>query len=113
MQPGKFSGLAVRRWATCLVVLALLAAVATTASAADPDKGKRLYNRNCANCHGSNGMGTMPGLPDFSRGEALLQPDVRLKSAIEQGKGLMPAYRGLLTEQEILDVIAYLRTLRR
>ncbi|MBI5449752.1 MAG: cytochrome c [Gammaproteobacteria bacterium] len=81
--------------------------------AADPQAGKALYNRQCANCHGSNGMPQLPGLPDFTRSEGLLRADTELKSAIQAGKGMMPAFRGLLTETQILDVIAYLRTLHR
>jgi mono/diheme cytochrome c family protein len=33
-----------------------------------------------------------------------------LFQAISDGKGGMPAFRGILDEQEILDVIAHLRT---
>jgi cytochrome c6 len=32
-------------------------------------------------------------------------------SAIRNGKGTMPGYFGVLRDREILDVIAYLRTL--
>ena len=53
----------------------------------------------------------MPGVPDFAQGESLLQSDRELLSSIRDGKNMMPAYRGILTNMEILDAVAYLRTL--
>lgn len=97
-----------------VMVAALLgSAFVAPAQAADPTNGAQLYNRHCATCHGDRGRPTMPGLPDFARGERLLQADVKLVSAIKDGRGVMPAYRGLLTDDEILDVIAHLRLMRR
>lgn len=83
------------------------------AYAADPTSGAQLYARHCVTCHGDRGRPMMPGLPDFARGERLMQSDANLVGAIKNGRGLMPAYRGLLTDDEILDVIAHLRLMRR
>jgi len=84
-----------------------------TPYAADPLQGAKSYQSNCINCHGANGAGEIPNAPDFSRGERLLQPDNVLMETIKSGKGMMPAYRGMFTDDEILDLIAYIRTLRR
>ena len=81
--------------------------------AADPLQGVKLYQLHCINCHGANGAGEIPNVPDFSRGERLLQPDDTLLETIKSGKGMMPAYRGMFSDDEILDLIAYIRTLRR
>lgn len=81
--------------------------------AADPLKGGKLYQSHCLNCHGANGAGEIPNAPDFSRGEKLLQPDNALLETIKSGRGMMPAYRGMFEDDDIRDVIAYLRTLRR
>jgi len=78
--------------------------------AADPRNGAKLYNMHCTNCHGPNGAGAMPGMPDFSRGQSLFAANAVLVQVLESGRGIMPAYRGLLTTQEMLDVIAHLRT---
>lgn len=83
-----------------------------SAHAADPKNGGEIYGRQCINCHGQRGKPTMPGVPDFSRGERLMQSDIDLIKVISRGKGMMPAYQGLLTEKDIFDVVAYLRTLR-
>lgn len=82
------------------------------ARAADPVEGRKIYTSQCQNCHGENGVGQIPGTPDFSRGQALFKPDMTLVQTIKEGKGMMPAYRGLLTDEELLDVVAFLRTLR-
>ena len=84
-----------------------------TSCAADPLQGAKTYQSSCINCHGANGAGEIPNVPDFSRGERLLQPDDTLMETIKSGKGMMPAYRGMFTDDEIRDVIAYIRTLRR
>lgn len=82
------------------------------ARAADPVKGRELYTTHCAMCHGKSGHGVMPGTPDFTRGDALLRPDNALLDGIKAGKGAMPAYYGILTDREILDIITFLRSLR-
>lgn len=80
------------------------------AYAADVANGGALYQRHCVSCHGDAGFGVMPGAPDFSRGERLFVPDSELATAIREGLRVMPAFNGLMTEQEILDVVAFLRT---
>lgn len=82
-----------------------------TLQAADSIKGGRLYANHCARCHGASGISEMPGAPNFARGEAMLRPDMTLLSAIRTGKNAMPAFQGMLTDREIMDVIAHLRTL--
>lgn len=83
-----------------------------TAQAADTKRGGEVYNQHCVNCHGQRGVPMMPGVPDFSRGQRLMQSDLDLIKAISRGRGMMPSYQGLLSESDILNVIAYLRTLR-
>lgn len=83
----------------------------SVAQAADPTNGAKLYNRQCVDCHGAQGNGMMPGMPNFLRGEGLMKSDAALVQTLERGSGVMPAFRGLLTTQDMLDVIAYLRTM--
>lgn len=93
-----------------LIAFAMLAACAV-AQAADVQRGGASYSTHCAVCHGANGSPVMPGAPDFRRVESLMRPDIQLLVAIRNGKGAMPAYFGVLRDRDILDVIAYLRTL--
>ena len=53
----------------------------------------------------------MPNAPNFAQGENMMQPDPTLLTSIRFGKNAMPAYQGILKDPEIMDVIAYLRTL--
>ena len=80
--------------------------------AADPGKGRQLYATNCAICHGATGISVMPGAPSFNRGDVLLRPDFTLLASIRQGKNAMPAFQGILSDRDIVDVIAYMRTMR-
>ncbi len=81
--------------------------------AGDPLKGGKIYNQQCKQCHGSSGKSTFPGVADFSRGEGLMIADHELLQKIRDGRGMMPAFRGILKDGEISDVITYLRKLRR
>lgn len=85
--------------------------LAGSAAAADIQRGNSLYATHCAVCHGSNGTPVIPGAPNFRRMEGLMRPDMQLMTAIRSGKGAMPGYLGVLRDREILDVVAYLRTL--
>ena len=84
---------------------------ATFSYAADPTKGAELYAMHCVTCHGVSGISIIPGAPNFAQNEGLMSPDRALLISIQSGKAAMPAYRGILSDQEILNVISYLRTL--
>jgi cytochrome c6 len=53
----------------------------------------------------------MPDAPNFAHSEKLLRPDMFILAAIKEGNNAMPAFQGMLKDEEILDVIAFLRTL--
>lgn len=97
-----------------LVVAALVTLVANApAGAADVSKGAQIYARHCVSCHGPSGISVMPGAPHLARGERMTQPDMVLLASLKAGKNAMPAYIGILSDREMLDVIAYSRTLRQ
>ena len=81
------------------------------AQAADPVRGAQLYASNCALCHGQDGRAVMPGAPSFNRGDALLRPDFTLLALIRAGRNAMPAFQGRMADRDIMDVIAFMRTL--
>lgn len=93
--------------------LALAAAFAAGAQAADVVRGGQTFALHCAVCHGPAGQGIFPGAPKFNRGERLMQSDLALLNTVRTGKNAMPAFNGMLRDREILDVIAYIRTLQR
>lgn len=89
-----------------------VACASALASAADINKGRQIYTLHCVNCHGVTGISVMPGAPSFARNENIFQPDMKLVDSIRKGKNMMPAYFGILSERDMYDVVAYLRTLR-
>lgn len=101
-----------RRLTGTLAGVSLLLVASGAVHAADPGNGGKIYATHCSSCHGDDGVSTMPGTPDFARRERMFKPDAALLVSIRDGISVMPAYKGLLTDQEILDVIAYLRTFR-
>ena len=80
--------------------------------AANMVNGQHLYNMHCAACHGPRGEGVNPEAPKFRMGERLDQPDLLLMQSVKTGKKTMPPFFGVLQDQQILDVLAYVRTLR-
>lgn len=84
----------------------------------NPEKGKVVYNTYCLNCHGQTGKGDGP------IGKSLIPPaadltatgkksDEGLLKTIREGRPgtAMPSWKHEISEQEILDVVAYLRSL--
>lgn len=96
-----------------ICVLLISGMVSIPALAADVMNGAKIYARHCAACHGPAGMSVMPGAPNLARGERLMQPDQALLATLKAGRNAMPAYVGVLADREILDVIAYSRSLRQ
>ena len=95
-----------------VTVSAWFGAIAT-ADAADLGVGRQLYGVHCASCHGASGVNVVPGAPNFTRNEGLQQPDASLLASIRNGKNKMRGFAGVLKDAEIVDVIAYVRTLKK
>lgn len=93
------------------VLLVLAFIVCTPATAGDPLNGRTFYNDHCKNCHGASGKGDDFGVPSFSEGNIMFSLDADILPIIKDGRGMMPAFKGVLTDQDILDVISYVRTL--
>jgi high-affinity iron transporter len=90
--------------------------------AADPARGKALYEQHCQSCHGADGKGAGPAAAglnpppaDFTDAfHARYYSDAGRIRIIEKGSpGTgMAAFDGQLDRQQILDVYAYVRSLR-
>lgn len=102
-----------------LFTLGLLLSSASPASAADSDAGQKIFKKNCAMCHGAEGagdgpMGKMlkPPPPSFTDAERMAQrPDEELITRIKEGKKPMPSYDGRLSDSQIQDILAFIRSL--
>lgn len=84
--------------------------ISSNTQAADFFNGEKIYQKYCQSCHGVKGQGGIGGAPNFARGQSLMKPDAYLYDTINSGKNAMPAYRGVLKEEEFYDVITYLRS---
>lgn len=78
----------------------------------------KLFQSNCAACHGMDGSGVLmraklPTIPDFtSRAWQVSQTDLEIINRIEFGDmPQMPTFRYTLTQDQILALAAYIRTL--
>ena len=104
---------------TAVAGLSFAAVLAHAGAAADLTNGKTVYVDKCARCHGNTGKGDgrlsktfekKPGdYTDKNRMEGFT--DAQLKEIALEGKPPMPAYKGRITEKDLDDVIAYIRTL--
>ncbi len=73
--------------------------------------GSEIYAANCSPCHGADGSGEQLGSADFTdlrEMDSLAPRDLYL--TITQGRGSMPAWQSLLSQEERWAVIDYLRT---
>lgn len=89
-----------------------LMAISQYSFAANIVNGQQIYGMHCAACHGPRGEGVVPDAPKFRLGERLDQPDMALMLSVKSGKKTMPPFFGILQDAQILDVLAYVRTLR-
>jgi mono/diheme cytochrome c family protein len=90
----------------------------TAATKGSATKGKEVFDQKCSVCHfaDSDAKKIGPGLKGISkRGTFTVNnnkvTDDNLKTWIENGDSLMPPFKDVLDEQQIKDVIAYVKTL--
>ncbi|MBN50595.1 MAG: cytochrome C class I [Spongiibacteraceae bacterium] len=108
-----------------IVVLAGLATVHLSYADGDASEGKALYRNYCTQCHGVTGDGKGVNIPDMAvlprdhtdTSEMSARTDAELTKAIKHGgkavnkSVLMPAWEGNLNDQQVANLVAYLREL--
>jgi mono/diheme cytochrome c family protein len=123
------------QFALIISIAALATLLAPTgARAGDAAAGKIVYTTNCLSCHGETGKGDgpvgqvlQPPPRNFAIGEFVFDTDkdgktgtdADLKAVITKGAGafggnqMMAAWGGMLSDADINNVIAYIRTLKQ
>ena len=105
------------RWILTLSLVLAAAFVLHAQMKGDAAKGKALFSR-CAICHGDSGEGKEAmaklfgvTMPHLASKEVLSLDNAALTKVIVKGKGKMQPVS--LSDPEVADVIAYLRTLKK
>jgi mono/diheme cytochrome c family protein len=76
-----------------------------------------LYKSKCQGCHSPDGTGSTAagkklGAKDFHSSEIVKMSDGDLFDITKQGKNKMPAYDKKLTDDQIKDLIKYIRSMK-
>jgi mono/diheme cytochrome c family protein len=80
--------------------------------------GADIYKSKCQSCHAADGSGSTPAgkamkAVPFSAPDIVNASDADLIADTKNGKGKMPAYAGKLTDDQIKEVVAHIRTLQK
>jgi cytochrome c6 len=100
------------------VRLCVISVLASSVVCAAQGPGADTYKSKCQMCHAADGSGSTPAgkstkAVPFSAPEILSKSDADLIAITKNGKGKMPAYASKLTDAQITDVVAYIRTLQK
>ena len=77
-------------------------------SPGDGKRGEELYNASCVVCHGSRAMG---GIGPKLAGNPVLANDREFWKIMHEGRHVMPPLKGMITDQQLNDIRAWIRTL--
>jgi mono/diheme cytochrome c family protein len=84
---------------------------------AQESRGQRLYQGTCATCHHADSSEPLngPGLKGLYKKRYLPSGapanDERVSEVVKMGRRTMPPYGQMFDDQQIADIIAYLKTL--
>jgi len=74
----------------------------------DDKRGEELYNASCVVCHGPRATG---GIGPRLAGNPALSNEQAFWKTVYDGRHVMPPLKGTLTEQQMADIQAWLKTL--
>lgn len=100
-----------------IAVLTLLSASLAVPAFAQ-NSGEATYKAKCAMCHGADGTGNTPvgksmKLRSLKSPEDIKATDAELFRDTKSGVGKMQGYASKLTDAQITDVVAWIRTLQK
>jgi mono/diheme cytochrome c family protein len=82
--------------------------------------GQTLYMKTCAACHGKTGLGDGPKAKslktvptDFTKAVSQNQTDGEHFYKTKTGRGDMPKYEGKLSDDDIWNIVNYVRTFKK
>src|SRR5262245_13617595 len=99
-----------------LVVGLVAAALVLGAASAQAQDAATLYKQKCQVCHGADGkatpIGQKVGAKDFHAPEVQKMTDQEMFDAIKNGKGKMTAYDKKITDDQMKDLVKFIRSLK-
>jgi cytochrome c6 len=83
----------------------------------NPAKGAQLFQQLCIGCHGPDGraqsdMGKKVQAADLTSAVVQDQSDSQLLHVIRNGRGKMPAWGDKLSDEDLHDLLSYVRQFR-
>lgn len=122
------------RWALVIVLVVGLSACARgsrdanasgSAAANNPasaSDGASVYSANCSSCHQPNGQGVPGAFPPLDGNPTVTGNPVAVVAIVKNGldgrvavngqaySGIMPSWKGLLSDEQLASVITYIRS---
>ena len=99
------------------LVTVLNFAMPAMALAADITEGAQLFSANCAVCHIGGGNSIMnvktlqeDALEKFLAGYGTAHDEGAIVKQVTYGKGMMPAFKNRLSDEQIANVAAYVKS---
>ena len=115
MRPPRFTGLLLLIFVT---LTQITAAGGETSERGKPDvtRGKKIFAKYCAGCHGREGRGDGYKLPgpnpaDLTAPSTKGRSEAELLKMIHEGNPNMPPWNIRLSRRDSRDVVAYIRSL--
>ncbi len=81
----------------------------STRPAGDSGRGEGLYNASCIVCHGQQAAG---GIGPRLAGNPVLSNEPAFWKVVYEGRHVMPPLKDAVSEQQMADIQAWLKTLR-
>src|SRR5690242_1166967 len=88
-------------------VLFVLLSVSAASAQDDAAAGAEVYETNCSPCHGER-LANSGGMPDLRKLKA--GDKAKFETMVNEGRDQMPSWSGILSDEEIGQIWAYIRS---
>ncbi len=104
-----------------LVVLGIAQTALAVSSKGNPEAGKKIYLESCQSCHGPTGKGDSdmaayltPPPSNLTAKATQTKTDAELRKIILEGRPgtTMASFDGAFEEDQLIDLIAYIRSIK-